>query len=163
MIRCLLIPVLLLLLPGPAAAQGPVPTTSEPAAFWPTTAYGIYNFSGPTAHPSASAFQQAKFVRAWLKQTCGPAWSELSTVADSSQWYQGQLRGVRPGVVLAFFLSLKQEPTGWQYTLSVALVSSPATVGTGPWQAFSTVLFNVDFLPDMRSFQRQLQRALPNL
>lgn len=157
-----LLPVLLLLT-WPAAAQHLGTLAVEPAAFWPTTAYGIYNFSGPTAHPAASALQQAKFVRAWLKQTCGPAWSELATVADSSQWYQGHLRGVRPGVVLAFFLSLKQQPTGWQYTLSVALVSSPAITGTGPWQAFSTVLLNVDSLPDMRSFQRQLQQALPNL
>lgn len=102
-------------------------------------------------------------MRAWLKQTCGPAWSDLSTAADSSQFYQGQLRGVRAGVVLAFFLILKRQPTGWQYTLTVDLVSSPAPVGTGPWLAFATLLFNVDFLPDLRSFQRQLQRALPNL
>lgn len=157
---------LLLAHAAPAAAQRPTAEAARPAGgFWPLDARtGTVVFAAPVAHPTAPALTQAEHLRAWLTQTCGPAWSELqSGAADSAQLYQGQLRGVHAGVVLTFALRVSRQPTGWQYRLFACQVSSPTTAGITHWLPLHRLLEDADFRPDVRRFQQQLQRALPGL
>jgi hypothetical protein len=111
----------------------------------------------------APALAQAEHLRAWLTSTCS-AWEELQTQADSTQLYQGQLRGVHAGVVLRFAVQVRREHAGWQYILLAFRVRSP----TGDpdlvhWLSLERLLNDRDFGPDIKSFQQQLQRALPSL
>lgn len=120
-------------------------------------------FNGPTAHPLAPGLAQAEHLRAWLTSTCA-TWTELQTQADSTQRYQGQLRGVHAGVALRFAVQLRRQAAGWQYTLLAFQVRSP----TGDpnlvhWLPLHRRLDDPDFRPDVASFQQQLQRALPRL
>jgi hypothetical protein len=155
----------LLLVAVPAAAQRPTAEPARPpASFWPINyPTGTVVFSAPTVHPLAPGLVQAEHLRAWLTSTCA-TWTELQIQADSTQLYQGQLRGVHAGVTLRFAVQVRRQPIGWQYTLLAFQVRSP----TGDpdlvhWLALHRLLDDPDFRPDVVSFQQQLQRALPGL
>lgn len=154
-----------LLLASPAAAQRPTAEAARaPAPFWPIDAVtGTVVFRGPTARPLAPALAQAEHLRAWLTGTCS-TWSELQAQADSTQLYQGQLRGVHAGVVLRFAVQVRQQRAGWQYVLLAFQVRSP----TGDpklvhWLPLQRLLDDADFRPAVANFQQQLQGALPTL
>jgi hypothetical protein len=157
--------LLLLASAAPAAAQRPTAEAARPAvSFWPLDAQtGTVAFVAPTRQPTAPALRQAEHARAWLTSTCGKAWSELQTAADSTQLYQGRLQGIHPGVVLNFALRVNRQPAGWQYRLFACQVSSPTNAGITHWLPLHRLLKDSDFRPDVRSFQQQLQRALPGL
>ena len=156
---------LFLLLAVTAAAQRP---TAEKAwvltPFWPLDATtGTVVFRGSPVRPLLSALVQAEHLRTWLTGTCS-AWTELHTQTDSTQLYQGQLRGVHAGVALRFAIQLRRQQAGWQYALLGFQVCSP----TGDpslvhWLPLHQLLTDPDFKPDVASFQQQLQQALPAL
>lgn len=155
----------LLLLAVPAAAQRPTAEPAPPAvSFWPINyPTGTVVFSGPTVHPLAPGLAQAEHLRTWLTSAC-VMWTELPTQADSTQLYQGQFRGVHAGVALRFAVQVRRQRAGWQYTLLAFQVRSP----TGDpdlvhWLPLHRLLDDPDFRPDVTSFQKQLQRALPML
>lgn len=148
-----------------ALAQRPTAEAARPAtSFWPLNARtGTVVLSGSTARPVAPALWQAEHLRAWLNQTCGPAWSEFRTRTDSVQLYQGQLRGVHAGVELRFALRLSRNSTGWQYRLFACEVRSPTDTEVVHWLPLHRLLDDLNFRPDIVSFQQQLQRALVRL
>ncbi len=148
-----------------AAAQRPTAEAAKPAvSFWPLEARtGTVVFTAPPRSPNAPALRQAEHVRTWLTSTCGKDWSELQTATDSTQLYQGRLPGVHTGVVLNFALRLSRQPMGWQYHLFACQVSSPTKAGITHWLPLHRLLDDPDFRPDVRSFQQQLQQALPAL
>lgn len=157
--------LVLLLLAGPAVAQRPLAEPAGlPVAFWPINyPTGTVVFTAPTAHPLAPALAQAEHLRAWLTSTCS-TWEELQTQADSTQLYQGQLRGVHVGVVLQFAVQVRRERAGWQYMLLAFRVRSPTgNPDLVHWLPLEKLLDDRDFRPDIISFQQQLQRALPTL
>jgi len=91
-------------------------------------------------------------------------WGEQQAQADSTQLYQGQLRGVHAGVVLRFAVQVRRQRAGWQYTLLAFQVRSP----TGEpelvhWLPLQRLLVDPDFRLDVASFQQKLQWALPRL
>lgn len=91
-------------------------------------------------------------------------WTELQTQADSTQLYQGQLRGVHAGVTLRFAVQVRRERAGWQYNLLAFQVRSPTgSPNLVHWLPLERLLDDRDFCSDVTSFQQQLQRALPNL
>jgi hypothetical protein len=155
----------LLLTAGPVAAQRP---TAEPArlatSFWPLDAVtGTVVFTGPTRQPLAPALVQAEYLRAWLTSTCS-TWAELPSQVDSTQYYRGQLRGVHEGVALSFAVRVSRRPlVGWQYMLLGFRVGAPTGEGLVQWAPLQRVLEDRDYQLDLRSFQQQLQRALPSL
>ncbi|WP_305019453.1 hypothetical protein [Hymenobacter cheonanensis] len=133
-------------------------------SFWPINyPTGTVVFTAPTSHPLAPALSQAEHLRAWLTITCS-MWTELQTQADSTQLYQGQLRGVHAGVALRFAVQVRRERAGWKYLLLAFHVRSPTgNPDLVHWLPLERLLDDRDFGPDIRSFQQQLQRALPNL
>jgi hypothetical protein len=154
-----------LLLACPAAAQRPTAEVAPPSsAFWPIDATtGTVVFRSPTAHPLAPALAQAEYLRAWLTSTCS-TWGEQQAQADSTQLYQGQLRGVHAGVALRFAIQVHRQRAGWQYTLLAFQVRSPTgEPELAHWLPLQRLLDDPDFRPDVASFQQQLQRALPAL
>lgn len=153
-----------LLLGLPALAQRPTAEAAPAAAiFWPLdAATGTVLFTNPTAQPLASGLRQAEHLRAWLTTLCSE-WQELQTRADSTQLYRGQLRGVHAGVVLTFAVRLGRPPVGWQYQLLAFEVGAPTGEGRVQFVPLQRVLTDADYRPDVASFQRQLQRALPKL
>ncbi|GAB3637267.1 hypothetical protein GCM10027422_28570 [Hymenobacter arcticus] len=157
--------LLFLLIAGPAAAQRPTAEPTRPtASFWPINyPTGTVVFSGPTAQPRAPGLAQAEHLRAWLTSTCS-TWAELQVQADSTQLYQGYLRGLHAGVALRFAVQVRRQRAGWQYMLLAFQVRSP----TGDpdlvhWLPLRGLLDDPDFRSDVASFQQQLQRALPGL
>jgi hypothetical protein len=91
-------------------------------------------------------------------------WTELQTQADSTQLYQGQLRGVHAGVALRFAIQVRREQADWQYMLLAFRVRSPTgNPGLVHWLPLERLLDDRDFSLDITSFQQQLQRALPSL
>jgi hypothetical protein len=84
--------------------------------------------------------------------------------ADSTQLYQGQLRGVHAGVTLRFAVQVRRQVAGWQYTLLAFQVRFPAgDPNVVHWLPLHRLLDDPNFRPDVDSFQQQLQRALPRL
>jgi len=154
------------LLASPALAQRPTAERARPAAsaFWPIDRVtGTVVFGGLTARPAAPAWWQAEHLRSWLGSTC-PKWGELQTQVDSRQLYQGELAGVHAGVALRFAVQVRRQATGWQYQLLAFQVRSPTRLPqVVHWLPLQRLLDDVDFGPDVRSFQVQLQRALPSL
>jgi len=150
---------------GPVHAQRPTAEAARaPVSFWPLDARtGTVVFTAPTRRPAASARWQAEHVRGWLTQLCGMSWDEQQAGADSVQLYQGQLRGVHPGVALRFTARLKRESAGWQYQLFTCEVRSPTGTQVVHWLPLHRLLDDPDFRPDVRSFQQQLQVALSTL
>jgi len=148
----------------PAQAQRPTAeVASASGSFWPLEATtGAVRFTGPTGHPLAAGRRQAEHLRAWLTSTC-PDWQEFQTLVDSTQLYQGQLRGVHPGVVLRFVGQLQRLPTGWHYQLLAFQVGAPTGEGLVQYVPLARVLADADYRADVASFQQQLQRALPQL
>ena len=155
----------LVFLAGPAVAQRPTAESTRPVSiFWPLDARtGTVIFTAPTARPTASALWQAEHLRAWLTQICGSEWSELRAEADSSQLYQGQLRGVHAGVALRFGVRVSRQLPGWQYRLFACEVRSPTGTDVVHWLPLHRLLDDPDFRPDVTRFQQQLQRALVGL
>ncbi|RZJ94889.1 MAG: hypothetical protein EOO60_01980 [Hymenobacter sp.] len=150
---------------SPAAAQRPTAEAAKPAvSFWPINyPTGTVVFTAPTARPLASALIQAECLRAWLTSICS-TWTELQTQADSTQLYQGQLRGVHAGVALRFAVQVRREQTGWQYNLLAFRVRSPTgNPDLVHWLPLERLLDDRDFGPDIMSFRQQLQQALPRL
>jgi hypothetical protein len=154
----------LLLFASPAAAQRPTAEAAQSqVAFWPINhSTGTVVFTALTVRPLAPALAQAEHLRAWLTSTCS-TWAELQTQADSTQLYQGQLRGVHAGVALRFAVQVRRQPTGWRYTLLGFRVGAPTGDGLVQWVPLQRVLDDQDYRVDVRSFQQQLQRALPAL
>jgi hypothetical protein len=154
----------LLLLAGPAPAQRPTAEAAQPqVAFWPLNyPTGTVVFTGPTVRPLAPALTQAEHLRAWLTSTCS-TWTELQTQTDSTQLYQGQLRGVHAGVALRFAVQVRRQRAGWQYTLLGFRVGAPTGAGLLQWVPLQRVLDDQDYRVDVGSFQQQLQQALPRL
>jgi hypothetical protein len=152
------------LLVSPAAAQRPTAEVARVAtSFWPLdAATGTIRFTGPTAQPLASGLRQAEHLRDWLTRTC-PVWNELQTQADSSQLYRGQLPGTHAGVVLTFVMRLTRPVGRWQYQLLAFQVGAPTGEGLMQYVPLWQVLDNIDYRPDVASFQQQLQGALPSL
>jgi hypothetical protein len=150
-----------------AAAQRPTAEAAKVAtSFWPLNARtGTVVFTAPTARPAASALWQAEHLRNWLAQACGEEWSELrsGSAADSAQLYRGQLPGVHAGVQLRFAVLVRREPAGWRYQLFAGEVRSPTGTEIVHWLPLHRLLDDPDFRSDVRSFQHQLQRALPGL
>jgi hypothetical protein len=145
---------LFLLLAGPVAAQRPTAEAAQPPApFWPIdAATGTVVFRSPTARPLAPALAQAEHLRAWLTGTCS-TWGEQQAQADSTQLYQGQLRGVHAGVVLRFAVQVRRQRAGWQYTLLAFQVRSPTgEPGLAHWLPLQRLLDDPDFRPDVASF-----------
>jgi len=137
--------------------------TQVSGSFWPLeVTTGTVRFTGPTVHPLAAGLRQAEHLRAWLANTCA-GWQELKTQADSTQRYQGQLRGVHAGVVLRFAVRLHRQPAGWQYYLLAFQVGAPTGEGLVQYVPLAQVLADADYRVDVASFQQQLQRALPQL
>jgi hypothetical protein len=131
--------------------------------FWPINyPTGTVVFSALTVRPLAPALAQAEHLRAWLTSTCS-TWSELQTQADSTQLYQGQLRGVHAGVALRFAVQVRRQPMGWRYTLLGFRVGAPTGAGLVQWVPLQRVLDDQDYRVDVDSFQQQLQQALPRL
>jgi hypothetical protein len=112
--------------------------------------------------PLAPALVQAEHLRAWLTSTCS-TWAELQTQTDSTQLYQGQLRGVHAGVALRFAVQVRRQPMGWRYTLLGFRVGAPTGAGLVQWVPLQRVLDDRDYQVDVSSFQLQLQRALSTL
>ena len=155
----------LLLLAGPAFAQRPTAEAARPITpFWQVDAHtGAVAFTGSVVQPTAPALAQAEHVRAWLTRTCS-TWTELQTSADSAQLYQAQVRGVHAGVDLRFLVRLSRRPAGWHYQLVLFEVRSPTgRPDVVHWLPLQRLLVDPDFRPDVASFQRQLQQALPKL
>lgn len=155
---------LLLLATSTAFAQRPTAEAATLAVpFWPINyPTGTVVFTGSTLHPLAPALAQAEHLRAWLNSTCS-TWVELQTQADSTQLYQGQLRGVHTGVALRFAVQVRRQRVGWQYNLLAFQVRSPTGEAVVHWLPLHRLLDDQDFEPDITSFQQQLQRALPKL
>jgi hypothetical protein len=156
--------LLLMLTTNLVLAQCPIAEVAQVSGnFWPLeSTTGAVHFTGPTAHPLAADLHQAEHLRAWLTSTCS-AWTELQTQADSTQRYQGQLRGVHVGVVLRFAVRLQRQPSGWQYHLLAFQVGAPTGEGLVQYVPLAQVLADSDYRADVVSFQQQLQRALPQL
>lgn len=157
--------LLLLVTISPAVAQRPTAEAANPAvSFWPIN-YPTCTvvFTAPTVRPLASALVQAEHLRIWLTTTCS-TWTELQTQVDSTQLYQGQLRGVHAGVALRFAVQVRRERAGWQYVLLAFRVRSPTgNPDLVHWLPLERLLDDRDFGPDITSFQQQLQLALPSL
>lgn len=154
-----------LLLAGPVAAQQPTAEAlCQPVPLWPINyPTGTVVFSGPTARPLGPSLTQAEHLRAWLTSTCS-TWTELQTQADSTQLYQGQLRGVHAGVALRFAVQVRREQAGWQYILLAFRVRSPTgNPDLVHWLPLERLLDDRDFRPDIDSFRQQLQQALLSL